>query len=51
VAVVVGNEAARNLYLSLGFAVYGTEHEALKLGNRYLDEELMSLKLVGDGGN
>jgi len=43
--VVTTNEAARNLYSSLGFKTYGTESEALKLGDRLLDEELMSLNL------
>lgn len=43
--VVTKNEAARNLYLSLGFQPYGIEREALKLGDRFLDEEMMILKL------
>jgi ribosomal protein S18 acetylase RimI-like enzyme len=43
--VVTTNEAARSLYLSLGFEIYGTETAALKLDNRYLDEELMALIL------
>ena len=33
--------AARSLYLSLGFEVYGLERHALKVGERYVDEELM----------
>lgn len=44
-SVVTTKEAARNLYLSLEFKPYGVESEALKLGERLLDEELMSLKL------
>lgn len=44
-AVVCGNAAARHLYLSLGFRVYGLERRALKLGDRYLDEEQMTLDL------
>lgn len=44
-AVTSANEAARRLYLSCGFAVYGTEPRALKLGDRYLDEDLMVLRL------
>jgi len=44
--VVTNNEAARNLYLSLGFQSYGVEREALKLGDRFLDEEMMVLKLL-----
>jgi ribosomal protein S18 acetylase RimI-like enzyme len=43
--VVTTNEVARRLYLSLGFKTYGTETAALKLGNLYLDEELMALQL------
>ncbi|MGI8855840.1 MAG: GNAT family N-acetyltransferase, partial [Thermomicrobiales bacterium] len=41
--VVTTNTAAHALYLSLGFTVYGTERHALKLGDRYVDEELMAL--------
>lgn len=44
-SVVVGNDAARALYLSLGFIVYGCEPRALKQGNQYYDEELMELVL------
>jgi ribosomal protein S18 acetylase RimI-like enzyme len=43
--VVTTNVAAHSLYLSLGFKTYGTETTALKLGNIYLDEDLMALKL------
>jgi ribosomal protein S18 acetylase RimI-like enzyme len=39
------NIAARSLYLSLGFEVYGLERHALKVGERYVDEELMVLWL------
>jgi len=46
--VVVTKEAARSLYLSLGFKSYGVEPKALKLPNRYLDEELMALSLARD---
>jgi len=45
--VVIGNQAARRLYLSLGFETYGLDKRALKIGDRYLDEELMSLRLRG----
>jgi ribosomal protein S18 acetylase RimI-like enzyme len=45
-AVVTTNAAARNLYLALGFEVFGVERRALKLGDTYLDEELMVLMLV-----
>lgn len=44
-AVVTRNVAARALYMALGFAVYGTEPNALKLGGEYLDEDLMVLLL------
>ena len=40
-AVVTTNIAARNLYLATGFEPYGMEPLALKLGDRYLDEEMM----------
>lgn len=38
-------DAARNLYLSLGFKVYGIENAALKCGDHYLSEESMELEL------
>jgi ribosomal protein S18 acetylase RimI-like enzyme len=44
-AVVTTNTAARNLYLATGFEPYGREPQALKVGDRYLDEELMILFL------
>lgn len=45
-AVVASNAAARALYRSLNFEVYGLQRKALKLGDgRYLDEELMVLWL------
>lgn len=39
--VVVTNMEARKLYRSCGFEVYGVEKNALKLPDKYLDEELM----------
>lgn len=45
-AVNTANTAARNLYLAMGFKPYGVEQKALKLGDRYLDEELMALSLA-----
>jgi ribosomal protein S18 acetylase RimI-like enzyme len=45
-AVTAHNTAARSLYASLGFETYGLERHALKLGDRYLDEELMVLWLI-----
>lgn len=44
-AVVTTNTAARSLYLSAGFEVYGIVRRALKLGETYLDEEAMVLWL------
>lgn len=44
-AVVTTNTAARQLYRSLGFEVYGLEPRALKHGDQYWDEELMILRL------
>lgn len=44
-AVVTRNRAAHALYASAGFAIYGTESHALKLGDDYLDEDLMVLRL------
>jgi len=43
--VVSTNEAAKRLYTSLGFEVYGVEPHALKFGGQYFDEDLMVLKL------
>ena len=42
------NEAARNLYLSMGFSSYGVDRRAIKLGGEYLDEDLMELLLAAD---
>ncbi|MFC5653600.1 GNAT family N-acetyltransferase [Paenibacillus solisilvae] len=42
-SVISNNEPARQLYSSLGFETYGTDQRALKVGNRYLDDELMML--------
>jgi ribosomal protein S18 acetylase RimI-like enzyme len=44
-SVTAGNEAARNLYVSMGFEPFGVEPRALKLNDRYLDEEYMMLFL------
>lgn len=43
--VISTNTAARQLYLSLGFTVFGLESRALKIGEQYFDEEYMVLKL------
>ena len=45
--VVTENDAARALYERLGFAIYGTEPRALKVGDRYYDEHLMVCRLDG----
>jgi ribosomal protein S18 acetylase RimI-like enzyme len=45
--VVTDNERARRLYESEGFVIYGLERQALKLGERYLDEYLMVRFLGG----
>ena len=42
-SVVTENVPARELYRKLGFTVFGTELRALKVGERYLDEEHMVL--------
>ncbi len=44
-AVASGQPAARKLYLQLGFQIYGREPQALKVGETYADEELMTLLL------
>jgi ribosomal protein S18 acetylase RimI-like enzyme len=44
--VVTTNEAARRLYVTSGFRVYGLEPHAFKQGERYLDEELMLFSLL-----
>ena len=45
--VVTGNAVARGLYRDLGFVPYGLEPRALKVGERYFDQELMVLMLDG----
>jgi ribosomal protein S18 acetylase RimI-like enzyme len=46
-AVGTDQPAARSLYASLGFESYGRELHALKLGDVYVDEDLMLLRLKG----
>lgn len=41
--VISNNSAAKQLYQSLGFIVYGLERNALKYEGQYWDEELMVL--------
>jgi ribosomal protein S18 acetylase RimI-like enzyme len=43
--VVTTNVAARSLYHSMGFEVYGTIQRALKMDEQYWDEEQMVLHL------
>jgi predicted GNAT family N-acyltransferase len=43
-SVATCQEAARQLYRQFGFANYGTEPRALKIGTRYIDEDHMILK-------
>lgn len=40
-SVVSDNTAARTLYLSTGFEIFGTERHAMKDGDRHLDEDHM----------
>jgi ribosomal protein S18 acetylase RimI-like enzyme len=42
-SVVTTQDAAVRLYRSLGFESFGSERRALKIGDRYLDEENMVL--------
>ncbi len=44
-AVGSGQAAARKLYLELGFQIYGREPQAIKVGDTYVDEDLMTLPL------
>jgi ribosomal protein S18 acetylase RimI-like enzyme len=44
-AVGTNQAAARRLYASLGFKACGRDVHALKLGDIYVDEELMLLRL------
>jgi RimJ/RimL family protein N-acetyltransferase len=39
------NERARRLYRSLGFKPFGLEPRAMRIGDRYVDEEHMVLRL------
>lgn len=44
-SVVSSNGAAKNLYVQLGFKIFGTEEMALKVGDTYYEEYHMSLIL------
>ena len=39
------NHAARALYERMGFKVYGIERKALKIGERFIDEELRAIEI------
>ena len=45
ISVATTQNAAANLYHSLGFETFGREPRALKVGERYIDEEYMALQL------
>ncbi len=45
-AVVLTSKEARLLFVSHGFETYGLERQALKLHDRYFDQELMTLPLT-----
>lgn len=47
-AVTTTQTAAHRLYRSLGFETFGTEPRALKIGQKYIDEEYMILRLKPD---
>ena len=49
-SVTVGNAAARGLYSGAGFSVYGVEPISLRVGDDFVDEELMALRLDQAGG-
>ena len=44
-SVAATQEAAVNLYRSLGFQSFGCEPRALKIGDRFIDEEYMVLRV------
>jgi hypothetical protein len=44
-AVATSQSAARQMYRSFGFEIYGTEPNALKVGARYIDEVHMILRI------
>lgn len=45
-SVLADNAAARRLYESCGFQLYGVEPRAIKKGRNYIDQALYSLNLV-----
>src|SRR5260370_16367654 len=47
-AVVLTIKKAPKLFISIGFETYGLERHALKLHDRYFDQEHMTLRLTED---
>lgn len=45
-SVVLTSKEARHLFIAQGFETYGLERQALKLHDRYFDQELMTLRLT-----
>jgi hypothetical protein len=45
----LAGRAARALYRSFGFETYGTEPNALKVDDRYIDEDYMILRITTAG--
>jgi RimJ/RimL family protein N-acetyltransferase len=45
-SVVLTSKEARQLFISVGFEPYGLERHALKLSDKYFDQELMTLRLT-----
>ena len=45
-SVASENEAAKRLYLSLGFEIFGHEPHSMKIGDAYIDEVHMTLRLI-----
>ena len=50
-AVGLTNEGARRTYHSLGFEPYGIERKAIRVGDRFHDEELLCMDLPGPSGS
>ncbi len=45
-AVTVGNDTARNLYIKAGFTPFSIDPRYIRLGDRYFDIEWMVLRIV-----
>ena len=48
-AVTVGNDAARHIYIKSGFKPYSIDPRYLKVGDQYFDIEWMILRIAKDG--